>query len=73
MLIKTLEEAENLVSQNNDLRWNGWDIIAHKKTDAGYTSKNGVFYNNSWGIDKSYPITTNGWHIPNKYAGGTNG
>ena len=65
MLIKKLEEAEQIVKSNKDLRWSGWDIISREITLNGFSHKSGSFLNNRWGIDRRYPITENGWYLPN--------
>ena len=65
MLIKKLEEAEQIVKSNKDLRWAGWDIISREITINGFSHKSGSFINNRWGIDRRYPITENGWYLPN--------
>lgn len=65
MLIKKLEEAEQIVKSNKDLRWSGWDIISREITTNGFSHKSGSFINNRWGIDRRYPITDNGWYLPN--------
>ena len=68
MLIKTIEEAEEIVNNSNDLRWVGWNIVSWKKDSNGFSNKNGKFLNNQWGIQSVYNITEKGWHLPNKYA-----
>ena len=65
MLIKKLEEAEQIVKSNKDLRWFGWDIISREITINGFSHKSGSFFNNRWGIDRRYPITEKGWYLPN--------
>lgn len=67
MLIKTIEEAEQIVEQSNDLRWVGWDIVSWHENSKGMFNKNGRFLNNTWGVQSIYPITEKGWHLPNKY------
>jgi len=67
MLIKELEQAEKIVKFNKDLRWVGWNIVSREITANGFNHKSGSFLNNRWGIDKHYPITENGWYLPNKY------
>ena len=67
MLIKDLNIAEKIVRNNKDLRWIGWDIVSRKITNQGFKDKNGSFVDGKWGIDTQYPITENGWHLPNRY------
>jgi hypothetical protein len=68
MLIKNLNQAEKIVKNNNALRWIGWNIVSREITPNGYSSRHGSFLNGKWGIDKVYPITENGWYLPNKYG-----
>jgi len=68
MLITNLEQAEKIVSSFNDLRWVGWNIVSRKETPNGYNNKYGSFLNNKWGIDKIYPLTEKGWHLPSNYG-----
>ena len=72
MLINKLEDAESIVSNFNDLNWDGWDIVSREKSHAGYSSKHGIFLNNQWHIQKRFNLTKDGWHIPNKYSKGVN-
>jgi hypothetical protein len=72
MLIKTIEEADQIVNHSKDLKWVGWDIVSWKKDSNGFSNKNGRFINNQWGIQSVYPITEKGWHLPNRYAVTTN-
>ncbi len=50
MLIKTIEEADQIVNHSKDLKWVGWDIVSWKKDSNGFSNKNGRFINNQWGI-----------------------
>lgn len=67
MIIKNLETMEKIVTKNKNLSWIGWDVVDRKRTEAGRTSVDGVRVNNQWYLQRTYPITTNGWNIPNKY------
>jgi hypothetical protein len=67
MLIKTLEEAEQIVSTYKELSWEGWNILETIPNPAGYSSKSGVFVNNKWNMRTRYIIKDGGWHVPSKY------
>lgn len=67
MLITNIEEAEQIVNNFRDLRWNGWDIVSWRPDSKGFLDKNGKFSGNRWGIQTVYKITEKGWHLPNKY------
>jgi len=67
MIIKNLEQMEKIVSKNNNLSWVGWDVVDRKKSDGARTSLDGVRVNGLWYLQRVYPVTRQGWDIPNKY------
>lgn len=69
MIIKNLETMEKIVAKNKNLTWIGWDVVDRKRSEAGRTSTDGVRVNDQWYLQRIYPITRNGWDIPNKYRG----
>lgn len=69
MIIKNLETMEKIVAKNNNLTWIGWDVVDRKRSEAGRTSTDGVRVGDQWYLQRIYPITRNGWDIPNKYRG----
>lgn len=69
MLVKNLDKMEKIVSKNKNLYWVGWDVVDRKKSDAGRTAVNGIRVNGVWYLQRIYPVTRNGWDIPNKYRG----
>lgn len=68
MLIKELEKMEIIVSNNKQLSWDGWDVVHQYQSDRAWSSKDGVFVNNKWYMQKRYAPSINGWDIPDKYA-----
>lgn len=69
MIINSLEKMEKIVSRNNNLTWVGWDVVDRKRSESGRTAVNGVRVNGLWYLQKVYPVTSNGWDIPNRYRG----
>lgn len=67
MIIKSLEKMEKIVSRNNNLSWLGWDVVDRKRSESGRTALNGVRVDGIWYLQRTYPVTRNGWDIPNKY------
>lgn len=67
MIIKKIEHMESIISRNKNLSWIGWDVVDRKKSDAARTSTSGVRVDGSWYLQRIYPVTRNGWDIPNKY------
>ena len=66
--ISSLEKMEKVVSQNNMLSWDGWDVVEMIRSDRGFTSKDGILKNNSWYLKKTFILSRNGWEIPEKYV-----
>lgn len=71
MFVSSLQVMEQIVDHRPDLEWNGWDVIHYKKSDSAEFSQNAAFKNGSWYKKIVYPITENGWSIPN-YMGLSN-
>lgn len=69
MIIKNLEQMEKIVARNNNLSWVGWDVADRKRSEGARTALNGVRIDGVWYLQRIYPITRNGWDIPNKYRG----
>jgi hypothetical protein len=67
MLINKLETMESIVKKNKNLRWDGWDILDLKRSEAARTSPNGIRINNEWYLHRRYLLGHKGWDIPNKY------
>jgi hypothetical protein len=65
MLVTSLEYMSKIVSNRQDLEWNGWDVIKYTKSPNGMFSNDGVFRNGVWCKQKIFPITEEGWQIPN--------
>lgn len=66
MLIKSLEQMEQVVSKNRYLSWDGWDVIQSFKNPTGWMHTNGAFVKGRWYTLKRYRLSKKGWEIPNK-------
>lgn len=66
MLIKSLNEMEAIVEDNNALSWNGWTVIESNSKIDGYTNQLGAFVNGEWIVQKRYEPGANGWDIPKR-------
>jgi hypothetical protein len=56
-------------SNNVDPHWDNYDLIIWKKNSNGYTSKNGMFRKNAWGIADRVSINNQGiWKLPKQYV-----
>lgn len=66
MIVKSLEQMEQIVNNNRNLTWDGWTVVNKFPSDRGSTSKDGVRDKGSWYIVRRYEPNENGWDIPNK-------
>jgi hypothetical protein len=49
--------------------WNNFELIIWKKDQGGYTNKNGMFRNDSWGTAEKIAVNNQGiWKLPKKYV-----
>lgn len=69
MIIKDLDKMEKVVSKNRNLSWIGWDVVDRKRSESGRTAINGVRVDGVWYLQRIYPVTKDGWNIPDKYRG----
>ena len=64
MLINDLSTMEKIVQLNDNLFWNGWDVIQYKKSDRSQFDKDGSFFRGKWHKKTIFPITESGWELP---------
>jgi hypothetical protein len=67
MIIKSLNTMEKIVNKNENLIWNGWDVIDLKESEIARTSPLGIRVKNKWYLHRTYSPSRIGWDIPNKY------
>ena len=65
MLVTNLDEMEKIVASRDDLRWDGWNIVKYINSNNALYSKDGVFVDGKWMTKKVFPITEDGWYLPN--------
>ena len=65
MLVNNLQYMEGIVEKRNDLDWIGWDVVKYSKSSEAMFSSDGVFRNGQWYKRKIFPLTENGWNVPN--------
>lgn len=70
MKIKSLEEMETIVSNNNSLFWDGWVVVNKYRSDKAKTSKYGMYINNIWYMTKRFEPNRDGWDIPERLVSG---
>jgi hypothetical protein len=69
MNIKSLEKMEAIVKKQRNLSWDGWDVVSTFPNPRGWSRADGVFIKGRWFTKKVYPVTSNGWDIPDKILG----
>lgn len=65
MLVTSLEEMESIVASRSDLEWDGWNIVKFTASPNAMYSPDGVFYRGKWMKKKVFPLTEDGWYLPN--------
>lgn len=65
MFITDLNKMEKIVSTSSDLAWDGWDVVKYTPSHSGMFSPDGVYKDGKWYKKKTFPITQDGWDIPN--------
>lgn len=68
MVVTTVEQMEEIVSNNKALRWDGWTVVHSYVSDKARTSKFGAFVNGKWSMQKRIEPTQSGWEIPDKFV-----
>jgi hypothetical protein len=66
MIIKSLETMEKIVSENKTLSWEGWDVVQIFQDPVGWKKPEGVRIKGRWHVKKRFPLSENGWNIPEK-------
>ena len=66
MMINSLEETEQIVENNESLRWDGWNIIHYKKMPTAWMKPQGAFIDGNWYVTKHYNVSEKGWDLPEK-------
>lgn len=66
MIIKSLEEMEQIVKKNSSLVWDGWTVVERQQAKNAAVAKNGKRINNRWYIESRFELDSDGWNIPDK-------
>ena len=67
MKISSLEKAEQIVSKNKNMHWDGWDIVHLIEDPNGYIDSTGIFKNDKWHTSNIFKLEDNGWNIPERF------
>jgi len=66
MLIKSLEEMEAIVENNDSLSWDGWTVVELVKSPMAWTKPNAKFVKHEWHTANRFDVGESGWSIPAK-------
>lgn len=66
MNITSLEQMENIVSNNKNLSWEGWNVVSLLPNNAAWRRTDGAIVKGKWYTKRVYEITETGWEIPGK-------
>ena len=66
MLIKSLEEMETIVDNNESLSWDGWTVLEAKKSPTAWMQPNAQFIKHEWYTVNRFDVAESGWDIPTK-------
>ena len=66
MIIKSLEEMETIVANNDSLSWDGWTVLEAKKSATAWMKPNAAFIKKAWYIVNRFDANESGWDIPAK-------
>lgn len=65
MLVVNQDEMEEIVRSRDDLEWDGWNIVKYTNSSNAMYSNDGVFRYGKWMKKKVFPLTEDGWYLPN--------
>lgn len=65
MLVTTLDEMEQIVASRDDLEWDGWNVVKYTKSNNAIYAADGCFHRGQWMKKKVFPLTEDGWYLPN--------
>lgn len=67
VFVKSVAEAEKIVSRNPMLSWDGWDILYSKPDPMAFKKVSGVYHNGRWCNRTVIVPGANGWAIPSDF------
>lgn len=68
MNVTSLDQMEQIVSNNKTLSWDGWDVIESKPNPAAWAKPNAAYINKVWHTQNRFVPAENGWDIPAKFV-----
>jgi len=65
MLVTTEQEMQSIIDSRQDLEWEGWNVVKYTKSNSAMYSPEGAYVRGMWMKKKVFPITSDGWYLPN--------
>jgi len=56
---------EKIVLSSKELEWDGWDVVRYSSGHNSQYSSSGVYRNGEWMKKRVFPLTEQGWSLPN--------
>lgn len=67
MLVTSLEEMDLIVSSSSELSWDGYNVVKYTNSNNAMYGIDGAFKNGKWMKKKTFPLTEEGWTLPNYF------
>ena len=69
MYVDSLNKMEEIVSNREDLMWENFNVVQLKSQSPNAAlGKSARFIKDSWLKVKVYPLTEDGWKVPDQWA-----
>jgi len=65
MLVTKLEDMEQIIRSRDDLEWDGYNVVKYTNSNNAMHSVDGAFRRGQWMKKKVFPLTEDGWYLPN--------
>jgi hypothetical protein len=59
---------EAIVLSRGDLQWDGFNVVKYTNSDNAMYGVDGVFRDGKWMKKKVFPLTEEGWNLPNYFG-----
>ena len=65
MLVTTEQEMQEIMNSRDDLEWDGWNVVKYTKNKNAMYSTDGAYVRGVWMKKRVFPLTQDGWYLPN--------
>ena len=64
MFVTDENVMEDIVSNNSNLSWEGWDVLRWEEKRNAMLNTKGRFRDGKWHLVTRFPLTSEGWKVP---------